>query len=115
MRPGPAAHRELVRQAFGAHEPGRFSDARFERFYSAQLVWDETMADRIAAALARPDAARRLVVVAGEGHVRRFAIPERAARRGARPFLTIVPLFSDDVEDARKEHVGDVLWVLETK
>ena len=114
LEPGPSAHRELVREAFGGHPHGKFSDAKFERFYLAQLVWDETMADRAAAALAQPGAPRRLVVVAGEGHVRRFAIPDRAARRGAKPYLTIVPLFASDADDAQKDNVADLLWVLET-
>jgi uncharacterized iron-regulated protein len=112
--PGPAAHRELVREAFGQHPHGRFADWQFERFYAAQLVWDETMAESVAAALAQPNAPHRLVVVAGEDHVRRFAIPDRAARRGIAPYLTILPVFAEDADDAQKDRVADLLWVLET-
>lgn len=113
--PGPAAHRELVREAYGAHpHAGRFGAHRFERFYQAQLVWDETMAERVAQALSGPAAPKRLVVVAGEGHTRRFAIPERAARRGAAPYLTIVPVLDRDLDDALKDDVAELYWVLET-
>lgn len=115
MKPGPAQHREYVREAFAQHPHGKFDEARFERFYAAQLVWDETMADRIAAALAAPGAPSRLVVVAGEGHTRSFAVPERAARRGAGPYLTILPVLDEDEADARRDHVADVLWVLRTR
>jgi uncharacterized iron-regulated protein len=111
--PGPAAHRELVREAFAAHpHDSRFTDASFERFYTAQLVWDETMGERVAAALGAPTAPHRLVVVAGEGHVRRFAVPDRAARRGARPFVTIFPVLDDELDDARKDDAADLFWVL---
>src|SRR6185503_3468184 len=101
--PGPAAHRELVREAFANHPHGRFADWQFERFYGAQLVWDETMAESAARALAQAGAPRKLVVVAGEDHVRRFAIPDRAARRGAAPYVTILPVFADDAEDAQRD------------
>jgi uncharacterized iron-regulated protein len=114
MKPGPERHRELVREAFAQHPHGKFDDARFERFYQAQLVWDETMAERIAAALKSPSAPAHLVVVAGEGHTRGFAVPERAARRGAAPYLTVLPVLDEDEADARHDHVADVLWVLRT-
>ena len=114
MKPGPEPHRELVREAFAQHPHAKFDEAKFERFYAAQLVWDETMADRVAAALAAPGAPARLVVVAGEGHTRSFAIPDRAARRGAAPYLTVLPVLDEDAADARRDRVADVLWVLRT-
>ena len=114
MKPGPEKHRELVREAFAQHPHAKFDEAKFERFYAAQLVWDETMAERVAAALAAPGAPARLVVVAGEGHTRNFAIPERAARRGAAPYVTVLPVFEEDEADARRDRVADLLWVLKT-
>jgi uncharacterized iron-regulated protein len=112
MQPGPEAHREMVREAFGAHPHGKFSDDTFERFYAAQLVWDETMATRVAEEVTQ---VHHMVVVAGDDHVRRYSIPDRAARRGAQPYLIIEPLFEDEVEDARKADVADVLWVFTSK
>ncbi len=114
MKPGPEAHRELVREAFAQHPHGKFDAAKFERFYLAQLAWDETMAERVAAALKTATAPARLVVVAGEGHTHSFAIPDRALRRGAAPYLTILPVLDTDEADARSDHVADVLWVLRT-
>jgi uncharacterized iron-regulated protein len=115
MQPGPESHREQVREAFGAHPHGKFSEGQFERFYAAQLVWDETMATRVAEVMKDSAAPHRMVVVAGEGHTVHFAVPDRAARRGATPYLVIVPLFPDDVDDAKKEGAADVLWVLGAK
>ncbi len=115
MKPGPEMHRELVREAFAQHPHGKFDEAQFERFYAAQLVWDETMADHVAAALKAPGAPARIVVVAGEGHTRSFAVPDRAARRGAAPYLTVLPVLDEDEADARRDRVADVLWVLQTR
>ena len=115
MKPGPEMHRELVREAFAQHPHGKFDEAQFERFYAAQLVWDETMAAHVAAALKAPGAPARIVVVAGEGHTRSFAVPDRAARRGAAPYLTVLPVLDEDEADARRDRVADVLWVLQTR
>jgi uncharacterized iron-regulated protein len=115
LKPGPAAHREMVREAFAQHPHGRFNGEAFEHFYEAQLVWDETMAERIAAALTGEHAPKHLVVVAGAGHTQKFAVPDRAARRGARPYLTILPVFDEDEADARADKVADILWVEKTR
>lgn len=90
-----AAHHALVMAMLGDH-PG-LDDAKRERFYAAQLVWDETMAEEVARALAAPDAPRHFVVLAGTGHVARgLGIPKRAARRGATPFVVVLPLDACD-------------------
>jgi uncharacterized iron-regulated protein len=84
------AHRRFVREAFGAHGAS-MKEATFERFYAAQVIWDETMADSVARWLASEGPRARMVVVAGNGHVAdRFGIPKRAARRTGRPYVTIV-------------------------
>lgn len=114
MQPGPSKHRELVREAFAEHPHGEFDEAKFERFYAAQLVWDETMATSVAAALKAPGAPSHLVVVAGEGHTHSFSIPDRAARRGAAPYLTVLPVLDEDEADARRDRVADILWVLKS-
>lgn len=93
-----AAHRETVLAAL-RHHPG-MDEATLERFYTAQVIWDETMADRAAAYLARPDARDKLVVFAGTMHVRRPAVPERAARRGATPYAIVLPVAARALEAA---------------
>lgn len=83
------AHRARVEAALREH-PGA-DDAMIERFYTAQLVWDETMA----AAIAAHDGP--MIVFAGAMHVARDAVPERAARRGARPYAIVLP--ADEVPE----------------
>jgi hypothetical protein len=70
------------------------------------------MAEAAATALRGPDAPRRLLVVAGELHVRRFAVPERAARRGATPYLIVLPVSEEEADPAVRAGVADLLWVL---
>ncbi len=121
---GPAAHRERIRQIFAAHphvaahggphgvaQSPEESKEAFERFYAAQLLWDETMAEEIARALASPDAPAKMLVVAGEMHVRRDAVVERATRRGVQPALIVLPLFARDLKPARRENLADLYWV----
>lgn len=111
MVPGPAAHREFARQAFAAHVSRRFSDHAFERFYQAQLAWDETMAAQLARHAQAPGAPSRVLVIAGEGHTRRFAVPLRTSRRGVSPALLVLSVEGEAAEDARKDQVADVLMV----
>lgn len=76
-----AAYRERLRSAFEQHprEPG--SVQTFENFLAAQLVWDEGMAQRAADYL-KANPRRRMVVLAGSGHLAYGAgIPRRLTRR----------------------------------
>lgn len=104
-------HREMVMAALAGH--GGADEAMLERFYVAQVVWDETMAATVAEAL---DAgADRVVALAGRFHVRRgLGIPKRAARRGAAPYRVVLPLAPEEVEGALAEQdppAADYLWV----
>jgi uncharacterized iron-regulated protein len=60
-----------------------------ERSYQVMATWDDFMA-RSAADFQRQRGLRRLVILAGSGHVNRgFGIPERAARDVGGTVLTI--------------------------
>lgn len=53
----------------------------FERFFAAQVLWDETMAEAIATAY-HDDPDRQIIVIAGRGHIAyNFGIPSRVQRR----------------------------------
>lgn len=69
-----------------------------ENFYAAQVVWDETMAEGVSSWLADP-AKRQMLVVAGNGHCHRTAIPNRAARRarGKRMLSVLLQSSGDDL------------------
>ena len=98
--PAPEAHRIAIQSVFARHSFGDEAKrtpeerrAAFDRFYAAQLVWDESMAQGVVELLGRAQSPpRRVVVLAGTGHVGRFAIPARAARRGVKSGLAIGPV-----------------------
>src|SRR4028118_1600443 len=62
-------------------QSGQGNSTSFERFFTAQVLWDETMADKIAQFLkANPN--YQVVVLAGTGHIiYGYGIPSRVARR----------------------------------
>jgi aminopeptidase N len=111
-----AAHRAMVERAFAEHG-GSHGGLVVERFYAAQVIWDETMAQQTAAALAAPSAPGRLLVLAGAGHLRlRAAVPRRAERRGAAPYAIIEPVtLGEDgatLDELLEGREADYLWVL---
>jgi uncharacterized iron-regulated protein len=107
---GVAAHREATLDALREH-PG-MSEATLERFYLAQVLWDETMGSRVAEALGADDPPEHMIVFAGVMHVRKNAIPDRAARRGAGASAIVIPVNDSEVEEmlAADPPVADFLW-----
>ena len=70
---------EHLKQFFAQHPGGE--KRSFDRFLDVQLTWDETMADTAARYL-RENPGRRMVVMAGSGHIaNRWGIPDRLQRR----------------------------------
>jgi len=96
-------HRTYLEKIYALHRrPGRSS---FDFFYQAQCVWEDAMGEAVAAHLAD----RRMVVIAGNGHiVGKFGIPNRAFRRTGAPFATVMPAPAGEtvrLDDA------DYIWV----
>ena len=86
-----AGHRAFVLKAFGAHGAEMPKD-KFERFYTAQVIWEETMSSSVADWLnSNGKGNPHMVVVVGAGHVAdRFGVPARAQKKSGRPYLTVV-------------------------
>lgn len=74
-----AQHRSDFERRMQGH-PGAPSDLDY--YYQAQVVWDETMATVAARWLEEHPPIRRLLIIAGQAHCQRSAIPERLERRG---------------------------------
>jgi uncharacterized iron-regulated protein len=83
IRTDNAAYREMIREVYDEIHQGRSVSSNFDRFFLAQVLWDETMAQGVADFLqAQPD--RQVIVLAGDGHVvYGYGIPSRVARRAA--------------------------------
>ena len=80
-------HRRMTEAVFADHPLG---EGQFERFYRAQVLWDEMMAQSVARYLAAAPEGTRMVVVAGSQHVRHGAgIPRRAFRRLALSYVLV--------------------------
>ncbi|MHB8808416.1 MAG: ChaN family lipoprotein [Desulfobulbaceae bacterium] len=74
-------YRERLALAFAGHEGQGFSGDKLTGFVQAQALWDEAMAETIADYL-RDHPGRRMLVIAGNGHVfKDTGIPPRVARR----------------------------------
>jgi uncharacterized iron-regulated protein len=83
---GPDAYRDRLQKTYAESHHGQGTSINVERFFQAQVLWDETMAERIAQTLQqRPK--MLVVVLVGQGHILYGdGIPARVARRvqGAR-------------------------------
>ena len=100
--PADDDYKNRLRQAFSAHGPAKPGD--FDHFVEAQLVWDEGMAESAAAYL-NTTPRRRMVVLAGSGHIAfGSGIPKRLERRTHASYA-IVLSSSDEVEP----HMADYL------
>jgi len=112
-------HRAYVRSVYRDHQEGLAKD--FERFYQAQCLWDEGMAEVLSEFLRRPENREKVVFVfAGNGHVIfDFGIPKRFFRRTPLPFKTLLlKEWKDNLgvdPDIRftsgSQHLGDYLWI----
>ncbi len=109
------AHRALFNAEFdpSQHDVGD----RVDRYYQAQVVWDETMAERVAETLGRPKGPTKMIVFAGRVHVKRgLGIPERAARRGATPYAVVMPVTQEELKAELEldptARSADIFWVV---
>lgn len=97
--PADAAYKDRLWGVFQLHSG---SDRRFDRFLQVQLLWDEYMAESAADYLQR-NPGRKLVVLAGSGHVAEGSgIPQRVHIRVPEPYaiLTSVDSRSARIFDA---------------
>ena len=99
-----SAQREYLLEVFNHHH--RIRDrVEFEDFYTAQVVWEETMAETIARNL-NDD---KMVVLAGNGHIQfKYGIPDRAFKRTGAAFRTI---YQAPVGTEVERDIADYIWV----
>jgi len=86
-----------------------------DRIYTAQVLWDETMADLSAKWLkANPNG--HLVILAGNGHCHDSAIVNRLKRRGVTDVLSVRALLDDgegNLADVLAKPMNDYVFVLQ--
>ncbi len=100
-------HRQRVKAVFDVHKSGDVKG--FEKFYTVQCLWEETMAKTVANYLASKKGKKRnVIVLAGKDHVRYgFGIPKRVFRRVKAPYSTILPV-EITVPDNKKHNIMNV-------
>lgn len=108
-------HRALFDAEFDAQQHA-VGDG-IERYYEAQVAWDETMGARVAETLSSPEGPTRMIVFAGRVHVMQgLGIPERGAKRGAKPYLVILPVTEKELKAElklpRDQRSADFFWAV---
>ena len=112
---GPQTYRDRMQKLYGDHG-GNGGSINLEQFFQAQVLWDETMAERIAQTLQQQPEAL-IVVLVGQGHILYGdGIPTRVARRvqstRSRSTLNQISLLLnvDAPEMRRDRQIADYLW-----
>lgn len=104
---GDEAHREFVRRAYEQHSHSGLK--KFEFFYEAQCVWEDTMAHNLAEYWSKTK--NKLIVFTGNGHiVNKFGVPNRIRKRFPVSIVTIYPYPLDKKVDLGKE-TADYVWL----
>ena len=100
-----AAHRDYVQKVFEDHQHHFKGNVKFEDFYTAQAVWEDIMAERIAKNLADST----MVVLAGNGHIQfKYGIPDRAYKQTGVSFRTI---YLEPIGSEINRDIADYIWV----
>jgi uncharacterized iron-regulated protein len=112
-----AAYRAQLQEIYTKFHKGSSNSQDFERFWQAQVLWDETMAAAIVAYL-KVNPNRQLVVLAGKGHIAEgYGIPSRVARRlgwGKTQPSTQVTILLNPEPDLLKPKMADFFWQTQT-
>jgi len=103
------AYQNDLKAVFSLHGDKTGID-EFNYFLQAQVLWDESMADR-AFRFLENNPGRKLVILAGNGHIRHgYGVPQRLFRRSGEPYTVIVQ------DEALEEDIADyVLLTTEIK
>lgn len=114
IRTDNAEYRQLLLEVFQQHQKaGQGNSTAFERFLQAQVLWDETMAEKIAEFVkTNPD--YQVVVLAGKGHIiYGYGIPSRVERRlgvGNVKMRSVLLNSSDNPVLSADRPIADFVW-----
>jgi len=85
--------RAVLRGVFGGHAGHGGGDESFDSFYRVQLLWEETMAQRVVDYLKSPRGeGKRMVTITGGWHVKYgFGLPKKVLRRLPIAYAILLP------------------------
>ena len=109
-----AEYRKVAQAAYQQHnQAGHGNSTSFERFFTAQVLWDETMAETIAQFI-KANPGYQVVVLAGKAHIMYgYGIPSRVARRlgsGNLVQRSVLLSTADGTSSLRNKPVADFIW-----
>jgi len=114
IRTDNTEYRQLLLEVYQQHQKAEQGNSTaFERFLQAQVLWDETMAEKIAEFVkANPD--YQVVVLAGKGHIiYGYGIPSRVERRlgvGNVKVRSVLLNSSDNPVLSADRPIADFVW-----
>ncbi len=105
---GPADpyQRASMKAVYGSHLP---SEGMFESFFQVQMLWEETMAERVVDYLKSPrGAGKKMVTITGGWHVRYgFGLPKKVVRRMPVPYAIVLPT-EIEIPEEKRDQIMDV-------
>ncbi len=106
MGPPDPYQKASIQGVFGGHLP---TEGMFESFFRVQMLWEESMAERIVGYY-RSDRGRdkKMVTITGGWHVRHgFGVPKKVLRRMPMPYAIVLPE-EISVPEEKKDQVMEV-------
>lgn len=114
IRTDNADYRKMAQEVYEQHhQAGHGNSTSVERFFTAQVLWDETMAETIAQ-FVKANPGYQVVVLAGKSHiVYGYGIPSRVARRLNNNQLlqrSVLLGVSQEAQSAGEKAIADYFW-----
>jgi uncharacterized iron-regulated protein len=98
--------RAAMKAVYGSHLP---TEGMFASFFRVQMLWEETMAERVVDYLKSPRGkGKKMVTITGGWHVRYgFGLPKKVIRRMPLPYVIIQPV-EIEIPEEKKDQQMDV-------
>ncbi|MDH3382671.1 MAG: ChaN family lipoprotein [Deltaproteobacteria bacterium] len=98
--------RAAMKAVYGSHLP---TEGMFDSFFRVQMLWEETMAERIVGYLKSPRGeGKKMVTITGGWHVRYgFGLPKKVVRRLPLPYVIVQPV-EIEIPEEKKDQLMDV-------
>jgi uncharacterized iron-regulated protein len=110
---GPESYRQRMQQIYTDSHQGNSHSGHFDRFFLAQVLWDETMAEQIAKQVQKRSDIPVIVLV-GQGHIiYGDGIPKRVQRRITRKDFTQLSVLLNPSEPTTDRAIADYFWYVE--
>jgi len=107
-------YRSWLEEIFSGHGM-KMDREKFDRFYEAQVLWDETMADSAVNALKqRPGDLESILISVGRGHAElRWGIPSRIERRDPGQAVLVIVRATEPIQldDAKSRQMADIVII----